>query len=68
MRTALFILALCLACGALYCDREDGLPDPPVRALVPCDPKAPPGDSTACPDLAAPADMDGGPIADGGAG
>jgi hypothetical protein len=39
------------------CSREDGLPDPPLQMLVPCDPTA--GSPIACPDLAV--------IVDGGA-
>ena len=31
------------------CQREDGLPDPPLRSLVPCVPDAAEGDPLACP-------------------
>ncbi|HEX4458248.1 MAG TPA: hypothetical protein VIA18_09785 [Polyangia bacterium] len=50
-------LAAVTACGLSGCSREDGLPDPPLQMLVPCDPT--PGSPIACPDLAV--------IVDGGA-
>lgn len=43
------LLAVLLLCGLAYCTREDGLPDPPPRQLVPCDPDAGTEDPLACP-------------------
>jgi hypothetical protein len=45
-----FLLALGIAAIGTSCTREDGLPDPPVRQLVPCDPSATPGSPLACPE------------------
>jgi len=42
-------LGLGLGVGLGACQREDGQPDPPVQALVPCDPAAGSGDPLACP-------------------
>ncbi|HEY2747038.1 MAG TPA: hypothetical protein VGL86_20590 [Polyangia bacterium] len=42
-------LALAVAAIAVGCTREDGLPDPPVQQLVPCDPAAASGSPLACP-------------------
>ena len=42
-------LAFCVAAITASCTREDGLPDPPVQQLVPCDPAAAPGSPLACP-------------------
>jgi hypothetical protein len=50
-------LAVVTALGLSGCSREDGLPDPPLQMLVPCDPT--PGSPIECPDLAV--------IVDGGA-
>lgn len=44
-----FVLALCIASIAASCTREDGLPDPPIQQLVPCDPSAAPDSPLACP-------------------
>lgn len=44
------LLTLLVSLGALGlcgCGSDDGLPDPPVRMLVPCDPT--PGSPIACP-------------------
>ncbi len=83
-RSALFgigmMLMLMLAAGT--CSREDGLPDPPLQVLVPCDLAAAAGDPRACPDLVGPRDggadaamtttgdgaTDGPPASDGGGG
>ena len=46
-----FVLALGIAAIASSCTREDGLPDPPIQQLVPCDPSAPPDSPLACPAL-----------------
>lgn len=59
-------MAILLAYALTACTREDGLPDPPVRALVPCVPDAGEDDPLACPpseaelgtdDLIAPSDL-----------
>lgn len=42
-------LAILLAYAFSACSREDGLPDPPVRSLVPCVPDAGEDDPLACP-------------------
>jgi hypothetical protein len=47
-----FMLALSMAAIAASCSREDGLPDPPIQQLVPCDPSATPGSPLACPAVA----------------
>jgi hypothetical protein len=49
--TAVLALALCIAATAASCTREDGLPDPPIQQLVPCDPSAAPDSPLACPAL-----------------
>lgn len=59
-RLRLVILTVLLACGLLYCTREDGLPDPPLQELVPCDPDAGASDPLTCP--AAPADAAASPL------
>ncbi len=38
--------------GLVSCSRETGLPDPPLRGLVPCVADAGPDDPLACPDPA----------------
>lgn len=48
------LLGICLLAVGLYgigaCTREDGLPNPPVRALVPCERDAAAEDPLACPE------------------
>lgn len=67
-RTLLFLAVvafLCLGYGLGACTREDGLPDPPYRALVPCHPVPDGGNSEqgddplACPDPPSPDDAPG---------
>ena len=48
-RLAVFILALLLVSSLGFCTREDGLPDPPRRELVPCRADAAADDPLACP-------------------
>ena len=43
------VLAFAIAAIAASCTREDGLPDPPVQQLVPCDPSAASDAPLACP-------------------
>lgn len=53
-------LVVLLAVLGIHCDREDGLPDPPLQMLVPCDPSAAPDSPSACPpDAAVPVDGSG---------
>ena len=54
-------LGLCalLAYGVVSCTREDGLPDPPLRTLVACDPDAGADSPLACPQSSVP---DGGAV------
>ena len=47
-RLAVFLMALVLSGGLLFCTREDGLPDPPVQGLVPCNTDGGPDDPLAC--------------------
>ncbi len=48
------LLGICLLSMTLYgigaCTREDGIPNPPVRALIPCVVDAAPEDPLACPE------------------
>lgn len=48
-KLVLCLTALLMACGLLYCTREDGLPDPPFQQLVPCHPDGGGDDPLACP-------------------
>ncbi len=51
IRAAALATVLSLFAGYVLgsCQREDGLPDPPLRTLVPCLPDAGPDDPLACP-------------------
>lgn len=55
MTRAIYLAALCVVLIFLQvliaCQREDGLPDPPPRELVPCVPDAGAGDPLSCPPL-----------------
>lgn len=59
------LVGLCLCALLVYglgsCTREDGPPDPPLRALVPCDPDVGADSPLACPESASPdaGDVDG---------
>ncbi len=57
-RLAMILCTALLCAGLLFCTREDGLPDPPLRQLVPCAPDAGSDDPLACP-----AEEDGGSAA-----
>jgi len=50
---AALLLTLLVVYAASSCQREDGLPDPPLRTLVPCNPDAGEDDPLACPALPA---------------
>lgn len=56
-RLMLFLALVLLVCGLGFCTREDGLPDPPVQQLVPCDPDAGPDDPLVCPTAGSAADL-----------
>ena len=45
----LTIVTLALLAFVATCNKDDGEPDPPVRALVPCHPDAGSDDPLACP-------------------
>ena len=50
MKPLALVLVAAVAIAALVtCAREDGLPDPPLQSLVPCDPMAASDDPLACP-------------------
>ena len=48
-KLAFYLCALLLVGGLGFCTREDGLPDPPLQQLVPCNPDAGADDPLACP-------------------
>lgn len=56
-RFMLFLTLVLLVCGLGFCTREDGLPDPPVQQLVPCDPDAGQDDPLVCPAAGSDVDM-----------
>lgn len=45
----LFAVLLALTYALVACQREDGLPDPPLRTLVPCDADAGADEPLVCP-------------------
>jgi hypothetical protein len=65
MKRFALILPLFAALSLSGCTREDGLPDPPARQLVPCQPDAGAGGPLACPPDASATPSDGEPP-DGG--
>ena len=63
------LLILCGSSSLIVCSHEDGLPDPPIQELVPCNPDAGDGDPLACPaamDASVDAGADAGADAGGG--
>ncbi len=48
-RLAIIVFMALLGSVLLFCTREDGLPDAPLRQLVPCDRDAGSDDPLACP-------------------
>lgn len=47
-RLSIVLYPTLLCAGLLCCTREDGLPDPPLRQLVPCAPDSGSGDPLTC--------------------
>lgn len=48
-RLAIVLCTMLLGASLLFCTREDGLPDPPLRQLVPCVPDAGSDSPLSCP-------------------